>query len=112
MVTWVRTTFLSVILFRYMASMSSWMNFLPASVRFLYSVHWRSDLLNCHSMAAIWGPVLLGGMTSAAPGKVGSANGGVLIGVAAAYSAGGEYSAKIAMCTTAKGAWYCDEVAF
>ena len=39
-------------------------------------------------MAAIWGPVLLGGITAAAPGKGGSAKGGVLMGVAAAYSAG------------------------
>ena len=38
-------------------------------------------------MAAIWGPVLLGGMTAAAPGKIGLVKGGVLTGVAAAYSA-------------------------
>ena len=88
MVTCARPTFLSVIPFRYMSSMPSCMNFLPASVRFLYLVHWRSDLLNCCSMAAIWCPVLFGGMPVAAPGKGGSANGGVLIGVAAAYSAG------------------------
>ena len=88
MVTWARPTFLSVIPFRYMSSMPSWMNFLPASERFLYPVHWQSDLLNCHSMAMIWGPVLLGGMTAAVPGKGGSANCGVLIGVAVAYSAG------------------------
>ena len=56
-------------------------------MRFLYSVHCRSALLNCRSIAAIWGPVLLGGMTAAAPGKGGSTNGGVLIGVAAAYLA-------------------------
>ena len=39
-------------------------------------------------MAAIWGPVLLGGITAAAPGKGGLAKGGVLMGVATAYSAG------------------------
>ena len=55
-------------------------------MRFLYSVHCHSAPLNWHSIAAIWGPVLLGGMM-AAPGKSGSTNGGVLIGVAAAYSA-------------------------
>ena len=38
-------------------------------------------------MAMIWGPVLLGGMVAAAPGKRGSAKGGVLLGVAAVYSA-------------------------
>ena len=88
MVTWARPTFLSVIPLRYMSSMPSWMNFLPASVRFLYSVHWWRALLNCRLMAVIWGPVLFGGRTAAAPGKRGSANGGVLIGVAVAYSAG------------------------
>ena len=31
-------------------------------------------------MASIWGPVLLGGMTPAAPGKMGSVKGGVLTG--------------------------------
>ena len=88
MVTWARPTFLSVIPFRYMSSMPSWMIFLPASVRFLYSVQWHRDLLNCRSMAAIWGPVLLGGITAAVPGKGGSAKGCVLMGIAAAYSAG------------------------
>ena len=43
--------------------------------------------VDCRSIATIWGPVLFGGMTVAAPGKWGSANGGVLLGVAAAYSA-------------------------
>ena len=62
------------------------MNFLPASVRFLYSVHCRCALLNWRSIAAIWGPVLLRGITAAAPGKGGPMNGGVLSGVAAAYS--------------------------
>ena len=38
-------------------------------------------------MAAIWGPVLLGGMAAAEIGKRGSAKGGVLMGVAAVYSA-------------------------
>ena len=57
------------------------------SVRFLYSVHCQSALLNWRSMTAICGPVLLGGMTAAAPGKRGLMNGGVLIGVVAAYSA-------------------------
>ena len=56
-------------------------------MRFLYSVHCRSALLNWRSITAIWGPVLLGGMTAAAPGKGESTNGGVLIGVAAAYLA-------------------------
>ena len=87
MAMWVRPTFLSVVPFKYISSIPSWMNFFPASMRFLYSVHCRSALLNWHSIAAIWGPVLLGGMTAAAPGKSGSTNGGVLIGVAAAYSA-------------------------
>ena len=49
-------------------------------------VHCHSVLLNWHSIAAIWGPVLLGGMMVAMPGKGGSMNGGVLIGVAVAYS--------------------------
>ena len=38
-------------------------------------------------MASIWGPVLLGGMTAAAPGKMGSVKGGVLTGKAATYYA-------------------------
>ena len=63
------------------------MNFLPASVRFLYSVHCQRALLNCHSMAAIWCPVLLGGMTVAVPGMRGSVKGEVLMGVAVEYSA-------------------------
>ena len=87
MVTLARPTFLSVMPFKYISSIPSWMNFFPASVRFLYSVHCCSALLNWRSIAAIWGLVLLGGMTAAAPGKGGSMNGRVLIGVAAAYSA-------------------------
>ena len=39
-------------------------------------------------MAAIWGPVLLGGIPAAPPGKMGLAKGGVSMGVAAAYYAG------------------------
>ena len=82
-----RPTFLSVMPFKYILSIPSWMNFFPASVRFLYSVHCCSALLNWHSIAATCGPVLLGGMMAAAPGKSGSMNGGVLFGVATAYSA-------------------------
>ena len=87
MVMWARPTFLSVMPFQYISLIPSWMNFFPVSVRFLYSVHCCSALLNWHSIAAIWGPVLLGGMMAAVLGKSGSMNGGVLFGVAAAYSA-------------------------
>ena len=38
-------------------------------------------------MVAVWGPVLLGVMTAAPPGKTGSAKGGEFMGVAGAYSA-------------------------
>ena len=112
MVTWARPTFLSVIPFRYMSSMPSWINILPASVRFLYSIHWRSALLNCHSIAAIWGPVLLDGMTAAAPGKWGSAKGGVLMGVAAVYFCCSENCSQVPVVATSKGAWYHCKVSF
>ena len=91
----------------------SWMNFLPASVRFLYSVHWRRDLLNCRSMATIWGPVLFGGMMGAAPGRGGGVGEGWCVnGLGSSVFCWGEYGAQVAMCTTAEGAGYSGEVVF
>ena len=112
MVMWARPTFLAVIPFRYMLSMPSWMNFLPASVRFLYSVYWRRDLLNCHSIAAIWGPVLFGGMMGVAPGKGGVGEGWCVNRPGSGVFCWGEYSTQVAMCTTAEGVGYSGEVAF
>ena len=111
MVTWARPTFLSMIPFRYMSSMPSWMNFLPALVRFLYSVHWQSALLNCHSIADL-GSCAVGWNDGGSTGEVGIGKGWSVDGCGSGIFFCSENCSQVPVVATSKGARYHCEVAF